>query len=202
MNKTMQALCLLVVLSLFGRGLSAQKGDRPLQVDVAAGLRTYHLPGFQADWNPTEPVIFAGVSQPFNYRQTLGMSLRLGYARGRYQGDALEAQLLFQVTPVIARHLEIGLGLGAGYRWSFYPSEPLALKEGQWTRGRAGKGVFQAPLQLSLGYRSLRSGGYEWRPYLAYQIQALFGYSPDLSPLPVSNALIGVKFSPVNNHPK
>ncbi len=197
MERILTTGLLLVATMLYLQILKAQDGGRPLQYDIAVGAQSYHLPGFGADWQPSGTAVFAGVTQPLNDRQTLGLTLRLGYGRGRYQGDALDAQLLLNLTPVIARHLEVGLSLGAGYRWCLQPSAPLRYNEtGGWSRTGRGKGVFQAPLQLSLGYRSIRSGGYEWRPYLGYQAQVLFGYSPDLSLLPVSTPLIGIKVSP------
>ena len=198
MKRILSAIVQVVAALLCLQPLTAQENHRPLQYDIALGAQSYHLPGLGADWQPSATVIYAGATRPLNDRQTLALTLRLGYARGRYQGDALDAQLLLNLTPVVARHIEVGLSLGAGYRWCFHPSQPLAYGEGGWTSAGRGKGVFQAPVQLSLGYRSLRAGGYEWRPYLGYQAQVLFGYSPDLGPLPVTTPLIGIKVSPQN----
>ena len=187
---------LLLALFLGAPGwLFAQQENPPLQYDVAVGLHSYYIPAMDARWNGPEPVVFAGVHQPFNQKQNLGLTLRLGYSRGQYQGDALQAQLLFGLAPVLAQHLELGFRLGVGYQFSFYPSAPIRWDEGQWVPGKAAKGVFQVPAQFSLGYRSIHVGRLEWQPYLAYQLQVLFGYSPDLSPLPVSNALLGFKIS-------
>ncbi|MEJ0104332.1 MAG: hypothetical protein WDO19_17990 [Bacteroidota bacterium] len=109
------------------------------------------------------------------------------------RGNALFLQLIGQFTPVIADKIELGLGLGAGYRFALYPSSPLKWNGGNWKKGQAFKGVIQAPVQLSIGYRSVKMQSYEFRPYIAYQLQPLFGYNPDLSPLPVSNFLLGLK---------
>ncbi len=187
---------LLLALLLGAPGwLLAQQDPPSLQYDIAFGLHSYYLPALGARWNGPEPVAFAGVHQPFNRKQNLGVSLRLGYSRGKFQGDALQAQLLFGFMPVLAQHLELGFKLGVGYQFSFYPSTPVRWDGGQWTAGRPAKGVFQAPVQFSLGYRSIHAGRLDWQPYLAYQLHVLFGYSPDLSPLPVSNALLGFKIS-------
>ncbi|MCB9303595.1 MAG: hypothetical protein H6566_23400 [Lewinellaceae bacterium] len=192
LEKSILWLALLGPLSL-----TAQQSMPPRQVDVAVGLHSYYIPAMGAHWNGPEPAVYAGVNQPINQKGTLGLSLRLGYSRGQYQGDALQAQLLFGVTPVIAQHLEVGVGLGIGYQFSFYPTQSFNRTEGQWVKGRRAKGVMQAPLQLSLGYRTVHFSKVGLTPYVAYQLQALFGYSPDLSPLPVSNALLGVKISPI-----
>ncbi len=186
-------------LALLGTvSLAAQEQALPpRQLDVAVGLHSYHIPAMGAQWNGPEPVAYAGINQPINRKGTLGVSLRLGYSRGRYQGDALQAQLLFGLTPVVARHLEMGVKLGIGYQFSFYPSGPMQWSDGQWAPGRRSKGALQAPLQLSLGYRAINLSGVGLTPYVAYQVQALFGYSPSLSPLPVSNALLGVKISSI-----
>ncbi|MEJ0106542.1 MAG: hypothetical protein WDO19_30130 [Bacteroidota bacterium] len=34
--------------------------------------------------------------------------------------------MIGQFTPVIADKIELGLGLGAGYRFALYPSSPLS----------------------------------------------------------------------------
>lgn len=193
LQKTILSICLAALV------LSARPGlaqEAPLQWDIAAGVHTYHLPGMGAAWSPSGTAVYAGALHSFNGRQSLGLSLRLGYARDKYQGDAVQAQLMFMITPVIAKHIELGMGLGAGYQLSFYPSAPLRWDGGNWVRGKSFKGLFHAPVQLSLGYRSFQALRYEWRPYVAYQVNALFGYSPDLSLLPVSNAMIGVRVSP------
>lgn len=187
---------LLLALLLGAPGWVLAQQDRPpLQYDLAVGLHAYYLPALGTRWNGPEPVAFAGIHQPLNRKQSLGLTLRLGYSRGQYQGDALQAQLLFGLAPVLAQHLELGFKLGVGYQFSFYPSPPSRWDEGQWVAGKTGKGVFQAPLQFSLGYRSIHAGRLELQPYLAYQLNVLFGYSPDLSPLPVSNALLGFRIS-------
>ncbi len=189
------AVLLAWLIALLGGIPPAWAQERPVQLDLAAGVHTYHLPGLGAAWQPSGYSLFAGAHQPLNRRQSLGLTLRLGYARDKRQGDALQAQLLFNFTPLIARHFEAGLALGGGYQWSFYPSRPLHWDGSEWTAGKRVKGVFQAPLQLSLGYRSIEAGRYRYTPYLAYQVQVLFGYSPDLSPLPVSHALLGVRIA-------
>lgn len=170
-----------------------QRTDQPWQLDVAAGLHSFYAPAEHLQWKRPELVTTAGWSKPLGKKQTFEVTLQLGYARNNYQGDAVFLQLLGKFQPVIAQKVELGLGLGFGYRLAFYPSKAQKWNGEAWTKGSAFKGMYQVPAQLSIGYRSLHLDRYEIRPYVAYQLQALLGYNPDLSPLPVSAALLGLK---------
>lgn len=189
-------LFFLLILAAEGK---AQRTDQPWQLDLSAGLHSFYVPAQQLKWKRPEFVTTAALNKLLNRKQLFSVGLQLGYARNNYQGDALFLQLLGQFTPVIAQRIELGVGIGGGYRFALYPSSPLKWDGSSWSRGRSFKGVIQVPLQFSAGYRSFRMQSLEFRPYAAYQLQALFRYSPDLSPLPVSNFLLGVK---VHNHKK
>lgn len=175
-------------------GLHAQNALPPLQWDIAAGMGSIHMPGLGADWQHAQTVVYAGVEQPFNQRRTLSLALRFSYARGKYQGDAVSTQLLFTFSPLIANAIEPGIGLGVGYQRAFSPSKSMHWDGESWTAGKQSKGLFHVPLRLSLGYKA-KGKQYDFTPYVAYQFQALFGYSPDLSLLPQSHALIGLKIA-------
>ena len=173
----------------------AQQHQRPLGYDLSAGLQTFYAPFLKADVKGMHPVIMAGVHQPLNLKNNLGLTLKLGYNRHAKQGDALFTQLLFNYTPVIANRLELGIGAGIGYQLAFYPSKPLKWNGTEWVEGKATKGVIQVPAQVSIGYRGIETGKGRFTPYVSYQLNALFKYTPDLTPLPSSFFLLGVKYS-------
>ena len=183
------------MLALFGlfNTTIAQRTDQPWQVDVAAGLHAIYAPIKDLKWRRPELLTTVGVGKPLGAKQAFNVSLFLGYARNNYHGDAVYLQLLGQYTPLIAGKIEPGVGIGFGYRLALYPSQPLAWNGNQWKAGRPYKGVLQVPVQLSLGYRSIHLQSYEVRPYVAYQLQTLFKYNHDFSPLPVSAGLLGIK---------
>jgi hypothetical protein len=196
----MKQIFIFLFLSFFiVRTANGQRTDQPWQLDVAAGLHSFYAPVEHLKWKRPEFVTTATLNKLLNRKQLFSVGLQLGYARNNYQGDALFVQLIGQITPVIAEKIEVGIGLGAGYRFALYPSSSSKWDGGNWIKGKPFKGVIQAPVQLSLGYRSIRLQSLEFRPYTAYQLQALFGYSPDLSPLPVSNFLLGMK---IHNYKK
>lgn len=186
------------ILSFFALILSfsaraQERSDQPWQLDIAAGMHSFYAPVKELQWERPELMTTVGWGKPLGRKQAFEVTLQLGYARNNYQGDALFLQLLGKYQPVIAEKIELGLGLGIGYRLALYPSKAQKWNGSEWVSGRGYKGMMQVPLQLSLGYRSVQLHNYEIRPYLAYQVQALLGYSPDLSPLPVSAGLIGLK---------
>ncbi|HEV7332637.1 MAG TPA: hypothetical protein VGN63_16480 [Flavisolibacter sp.] len=177
----------------------AQRTDQPWQVDLAAGLHSFYAPIENLKFQRPELVATGALHKLLHPKQLFSVGLQVGFARNNYQGDAVFVQLMGQFTPVIADHIELGIGMGAGYRFAFYPASPLQWTGADWKKGRGFKGMVQAPVQLSVGYRSIKWQALEIRPYAAYQLQALFGYNPDLSPLPVSNFLMGLK---IHNYKK
>jgi len=196
----MKQIFIFLFLSFFiARTANGQRTDQPWQLDVSAGLHSFYAPVEHLKWERPELVTTAALNKLLNRKQLFSVGLQLGYARNNYQGDALFVQLIGQITPVIAEKIEVGIGLGAGYRFALYPSSPSKWDGSNWSKGKPFKGVIQTPVQFSLGYRSIRLQSLEFRPYAAYQLQTLFGYSPDLSPLPVSNFLLGLK---IHNHKK
>jgi hypothetical protein len=184
---------IIILLACCFKGNTQKRTDQPWQLDVAAGLHSFYAPVEHLQWKRPELVTMAGWGKPLGKKQTFEVTLQLGYARNNYQGDALFLQLLGKFQPTIAQKIELGLGLGFGYRLAFYPAQPQKWSGSEWTAGSSFKGMYQVPVQLSVGYRSLHLDRYEIRPYVAYQLQALLGYNPDLSPLPVSAALLGLK---------
>jgi len=198
------AYCVSILLAfLFSSMLPIQaqeknrRTDQPWQLDVAAGLHSFYAPIKDLKVQRPELLTSVGWGKPLGPKQTFAVTLQLGYARNNYQGDAMYLQLLGQYTPVIANKVEAGIGVGFGYRLGFYPSSSQKWNGQAWEKGSLAKGMYQVPVQLSIGYRSLKLDDYQLRPYLAYQLQALFGYNPDLSPLPVSAGLLGLKVQKV-----
>lgn len=183
-------MCLVISGWLQAR---AQRTDNPWQIDLASGIQSFYAPVGHARFSRPEWVGLAGVGKPLGPRQQFAVTLQLGYARNNYQGDAVFLQLLGQYTPVIAEKVELSIGTGIGYRLGFYSNAASRYNGQEWVKGKSFKGMWQVPLQAGIGYRSIHIQNYQLRPYVACQFQALLGYSPDLSPFPVTSALIGLK---------
>ena len=174
-------------------GKAQQRTDQPWQFEMSAGIHSFYAPVAGLELKRPELITMAGLGKPLGKKQLFEISLQLGYARNNYQGDAVFLQLLGKFQPVIARRIETGIGFGFGYRIALYPSKAQKWNDGEWKEGVPFKGIWQVPVQFSLGWRSLQPSKYEIRPFVAYQLQALLGYNPDLSPLPVSAGLLGIK---------
>lgn len=183
----------VTILILSMAGFAQERTDQPWQLDLAAGVHSFYAPLPGLEVKRPEFITTAGWGKPLGRKQLFEVTLQLGYARNNYQGDAIFLQVLGKIQPVIARKIELGMGLGFGYRFSLYPSKAQKWSGSEWKEGTPFKGMFQVPVQFSLGYRSLHLDKYEIRPYVAYQLQALLGYNPDLSPFPVSAGMLGIK---------
>jgi hypothetical protein len=157
---------------------------------------SYDLPARHFKFQNAQPVFTLGANRALNTRQTIELGVRIGYNRHKYQGDALYIQALFRYAPVIAKHIQPVIGAGLGYQLAFYPSAALKFDGANWVNVKKPKGVIQVPLQLGIGYRGIESAKAIITPYVAYQVNALFRYSPDLTPLPSSQLLLGVRYTP------
>nr|WP_294904676.1 hypothetical protein [uncultured Lacibacter sp.] len=188
-------IIILSVLQLTVASTVTAQQQKTLRFELAAGVQSYYAPFLKSELSGLQTVALAGVHKPLNARNTIGLSFRAGYNRHNKQGDALFTQAVFQYNPVVAKHIEFGIGAGAGYQLSFYPSVPFKWNGTEWVEGKATKGVIQLPIVMSIGYRGIKTKAGLFTPYAAYQINALFRYSPDLTPLPSSYFLLGVKFS-------
>ncbi len=164
--------------------------------EVAAGIQSYYAPLKHFKVQHAQPVFIAGANHAINTRQNLELGIRLGYNRNKYQGDALYIQTLFRYTPLIGKNIQPIIGTGIGYQISFYPSSSLKYDGANWVQGPKSKGVVQVPLQFGVGYRSIETKEAFITPFVFYQVNALFRYSPDLTPLPSSNFLLGLRYAP------
>lgn len=194
MNKN---LILFLIICLAGTTVRAQRTDNPWQVDIAGGIQSFYAPVRHAEFSRPELLMQAGLGKPLGPRQQFLVTLQFTYGRNNYQGDAVGLQLTGAWTPVIAKKIELNLGTGIGYRAGLYANKSMHYENGQWRAGAKAKMMWQIPLQFGIGYRSINIRQYEIRPYLSSQLQVLLGYSPDLSPLPISAALIGLR---IQNH--
>ncbi|MBN8680860.1 MAG: hypothetical protein J0M29_21730 [Chitinophagales bacterium] len=193
MAKKFKPSLLLSVLLCLGTLLNAQHKNQT-GFDLAVGTQSFYAPFIKARPTGLQPVAIAGVNHPFNARNTFSVTLRIGYGRHSKQGDAIFTHLMFNYTPTLFRHLELGVGAGAGYQWAFYPGKALQWNGEEWVKGKSCKGVVQVPLRFSVGFKHITAAKGAFTPYLAYQVHGLFRYNPSLTPLPVSNFLLGVKY--------
>lgn len=169
------------------------KTRQPWQFVVSTGIHSYYAPVENLKWGQSDFSASLGINKLFGQKQQFALGVQGQFSQYEFQGDAIGLQLLGQFTPAIFRRIELGIGTGAGYRFSFYRSKPLKWNGNDWVDGKLYKGIIQVPVQISVGYRSIRFGTCNIRPFVAYQLQALFRYSPDVSPLPDSNLMVGLK---------
>lgn len=193
--KKMKLSILLAMGTMTLSWLRAQSPASSWQVDLAAGTHSVYAPVKNLKYDPTGLITQIGVYHHTGSRQVFSMGFQFGLSGSKSMGDASFAQLVARFTPVIAKHLELGLSTGIGYRLSGYPGSTLTWDGQDWQKGKKFKGLFQVPLQLSLGYRSVKIQNIRLSPYLAYQVQGVFGYSPDLSFLPLSSYSFGLKIN-------
>jgi hypothetical protein len=191
---------LTVLIFAFFTSLAA--GFAQVGWDVAVGGQQYYVPIKNATVGHWNPQVMVGANRFINPGSTMSVTLRMTYNRNKYQGDALSWQTLFQFTPVVANHLELGMGMGFGYQLSFYPDKPQNWDGENWTDGKSVKGVWQVPVQFSIGYRGLESSKGAFTPYLAYNTNFLFKYNPDMTPLPSAGFMVGLKYQPTLTNKK
>ncbi len=191
---------LLLFLILFQQTNAAKDiAGNQWQFTVATGIRSFYAPVQNLKWESAGTGASAGINRLVGQKQLFSFGLQAHIARPSNHGNNTSLQLLGVFTPVLFKRLELGIGTGGGYRISDYLHDPVIWKGNKWERGKPYKGMLQIPLQFSLGYRTLDMVSFRVIPYASWQLQALFGYNPDFSPLPDSYLMIGFKFSFNNN---
>lgn len=165
------------------------------QYTISSGMHSFYAPIEHLKWDNSGFAASAGINRLLGRKEIFSLGLQAQLAGNKYQGDAASLQLLGQFTPVILKSVELGVGTGAGYRISGYPSVPVKWDGNEWKEGKMYKGIIQIPLQFSAGYRAIQVLTLGITPFVSYQLQAMFGYNPDFDPLPDSNIMFGFKFN-------
>ncbi len=191
-EKLLMIVLLLVLLLQITFKVNAIKNS--LQYTFSSGIHSFYAPVENLKWDNPAYAISAGVNRLFGAKQIFSLGLQAEFAANEIQGNATSLQLLGQFTPVLFKKLELGIGTGAGYRFSGYPSATYKWNENNWEDGEKFKGIIQIPIQLSIGFRSIQFSSLRVIPFIAYQMKAMFGYNPDFDPLPDSSIMFGFKF--------
>lgn len=196
LNQRQQKMLLPAVLLIFflqiTTNVKAEKNQ--WQYSISTGVHSFYAPVENLKWDNPAFAVSAGVNRLFGDKHFFSVGLQAEFAANKIQGNATNVQLLGQFTPVLLKRIELGFGTGAGYRFSGYPSDPLKWNGTSWENGKKFKRIVQIPVQLSVGFRSVRVSNLEIIPFVAYQMKALFGYNPDFDPLPDSQIMFGFKF--------
>jgi hypothetical protein len=192
-EKLLMIVFLLVLLSQFALKVNAVKN--PVQYTISSGIHSFYAPVENLKWDNPAFAVSAGINKILGEKRLFSVGFQAEFAPQTYQGNAASLQLLGQFTPVVFKNVELGIGTGAGYRFSGYPSKTLQWNENTWEEGKKFKGIVQIPVQLSAGFRSIQFSSIGVIPFVAYQMKAMFGYNPDFDPLPDSSIMFGFKFS-------
>jgi hypothetical protein len=197
LNQQQEKLLMLVfLLALFSQfTLKVNAVKNPVQYTISSGIHSFYAPVENLKWDNPAFAVSAGINKILGKKRFFSVGFQAEFAPQTYQGNATSLQLLGQFTPVVFKNVELGIGTGAGYRFSGYPSKTLQWNENTWEEGKKFKGIVQIPVQLSAGFRSIQFSSLGVIPFVAYQMKAMFGYNPDFDPLPDSSIMFGFKFS-------
>jgi hypothetical protein len=198
-NKGKYLLILLFPLHFLQLNAKVDETRHLWQFTISSGMHSFYAPVENLKWDNPGLAVSAGINWLLGQKQFFSLGLQVQFAKNDFQGNATSLQLLGQFTPVVFKRAELGIGTGAGYRFSGYPSASVKWDGNVWKEGKMVKGIIQIPLQLSLGYRSIDITSVSITPFVSWQLQAMFGYNPDFDPLPDSNFMIGFKFKLTNN---
>ena len=196
-EKVVLIFVLLILLLQLTLKVNAAKDS--WQYVISSGIHSFYAPIKNLEWDNSGLAVSAGVNRMLGRKQQFSLGMQAQFAENEYQGNTADMQFLGQFNPVVFKRVELGIGTGAGYRFSGYSSEPLKWNGSSWEKGKTAKGMVQVPLQISAGFRSIRLSSYDLTPFVSYQLQALFGYNPDLDPFPDSNLMLGFKIQFNNN---
>ena len=184
------SMLLFLSFTVIGQNINA-KGT--WQLELASGIHSFYAPVQDLTFSRPELTMYGGLHRLLGAKHNYGLGIQAGFAKNKLQGNAYFLQALVHYNATIASKIEAGVAVGAGYRLASYPSQSYSYNGDKWLKGRPVEGMLQFPLQINAGYKTIIIDRYELIPFMAYQLQVLSGYSPDLSLLPVSALTAGIK---------
>lgn len=197
--KSFLFISILLFFSFTGVGQNKTTNGK-WQLELASGIHSFYAPVHDLKISRPELTMYGGLHRLMGAKQNYGLGVQAGFAKNKLQGNAYFLQVMAHFNAVIASKIEAGAAVGAGYRLAFYPSPSFAHNGDSWLKGRPVKDMMQFPLQLNVGYKSIIIDRYDLVPFMAYQLQVLSGYNPDLSILPVSALSAGIKIKTSKNN--
>lgn len=196
-NGTLEKAVMLILLTFLLFAVSKAEEnttESKWQFALSSGVHSFYAPVENLKWDNPGWVISAGANRMMGQKQFFSVGLQAQFAQHQFLGNTSVLQALGQFHPVFFKKMELGIGTGAGYRFSAYPYPTLSWDGTSWNEGKKYKGMVQIPLQLSIAYCSISISSLKVIPFISYQLQAMLGYNPDFDPLPDSNIMAGFKF--------
>jgi hypothetical protein len=136
------------------------------------------------------------IDYAYNQSQNIYQSVTVGFQHHTEHERLIYVNTQLAYRPLLFKVLEPGfaLGLGRAVALSNTRNPYYELENGTWKKSRSqSQGHWQAPLSLSMGYRTKMANGTVLTPYVSYEATPLIKYNSAFSILPYSLISVGTR---------
>lgn len=189
---------LLTAISLAGTEAVAQANlASRLTYSVRLNFQVYGLP-FQNLGGGFRNIGGAvGIDYALNKSGTTQQTLSFGYQSNRQHETSFYLNTQFCYRPLVFGALEPSVAIGVGRMLSYSNARNpyYEVKDGSWEKSSSQRqGHWQAPISLSLGYRTGLGHGRTLTPFVAYDVVPIINYNSAFVALPYSLLSVGTRY--------
>lgn len=134
-----------------------------------------------------------GLGTEFSYtgKSSFVQQFNVTWHRNKTTGNGMLFYTQAVWRPNISTEVYTEVKGGAGYLYSWRPSESFTSNQGQWVSvGKTGKGMLALPVGISVGYQHA-SANMLTSPFITYQLVLLSGYNPSIPVVPQTIIQVG-----------
>lgn len=192
---TLKTFATLMAFSLLTTGF-AQDGKQDYKnfpIVVSLQFHAFSLPFRDFKSNFKNLGIGIGTEVSLNGKDNWAQQLNIVWYRNSALGNGLLMSTQTAWRPTIESEIYSEVRIGAGYLYSFRPTQSYRQIDGEWISvGRKGKMMLTIPVGVSLGYHNYSSGT-QVSPFIGYQFMIVNGYNKSIPIVPETLVQAGTR---------
>jgi hypothetical protein len=197
LTQTVKILATICLLCLTAQSSIAQETmQRRLVYSARLTFQSYGLPfkNLQDSFKNIGGAI--GIDYAYNRSHNIYQSFTFGFQHHSEHERLWYVNTQLAYRPLIFKHIEPGfaIGIGRAMTLSNTRNSYYQLENGAWKKShRQSQGHWQAPISLSMGYRTKLTNGTVLTPYISYEATPLIKYNTAFAILPYSLLSVGTR---------
>lgn len=184
---------LICAVALTSYGQSDTNGYRNFPIVVSLQFHSFSLPFHNLKSNFKNIGIGLGTEVSLNGKQNWAQQINMVWFHNKEIGNGLFFYTQSAWRPTVVSETYTELKIGAGYLFSFRPTESYKQENGEWKSvGHRGKPMFTIPVGVSVSYTNYSTGTY-LSPFVTYQFLVVNGYNQSVPIVPETLIQVGTR---------
>lgn len=181
---------IFIIISAFCQS-EGDKGYKNFPLVVTIQFHAFSLPFRDIKSNFKNIGIGLGTEVSLNGQANLAQQVNVVWYHNKVMGNGLFFYTQSAWRPTIKSEIFAEVKVGAGYLYSFRPSNSYKQINGDWVSvGRKGKMMFTIPVGISIGDHNYSSGT-QVSPFVGYQFMLVNGYNKSIPLVPETLVQVG-----------